>query len=107
MANIVLTLFLGFQWLRDRSRENAVREYLLAIRRMADRDGNSPGTLDAIDATLATIGSRRPFVEWGDRILRFIRVRSENEERSELSQVRNKNRILSPIQQTTDDTILK
>lgn len=65
VANIVLSLLLIFQWYRDRAREDAVKNGLLAVREMVSRTvaANSLDILDALDANLATLGGRPPFVE--------------------------------------------
>ena len=65
VANIILSLLLMFQWYRDRARESAVKNGLFAVREMVTRT-NTPSSqdiLDALDANLATLGARQPYIE--------------------------------------------
>ena len=65
VVNIILSLFLGFQWLKDRSREKSIRHGLFAVREMVERS-NSPSTpdiLSSLDGNLATLGVRPPYTE--------------------------------------------
>ena len=65
VANIVLSLLLIFQWYRDRAREGSIKNGLFAVRKMVSRIENptSQNALDALDASLATLGARRPYTE--------------------------------------------
>ena len=108
VANVILGLLTFFQWYRYRAREEATRELVLASRRIVMRNSEPKDAVDVLDATLATLGARNPFVEWGDRVLKFLRARSEKEKNSELfpiTNVANKdvNPILSPIQIATEN----
>ena len=71
VANIIFPLLLLFQWYKDRSREEAIRNTLVGIRDMVHRADtpSSPDILTAIDSGLATLGVRRPFVERGKQII--------------------------------------
>lgn len=109
VANIILTLFLLFQWYRDRAREEAIRNYILAGRRMVMRGSDSMAVIDALDATLSTLGSRKPFLEWGDGVLKFLHIRSSEEKVAGLSSLSNlklnriDDTILSPFQVQSKD----
>lgn len=72
------------------------------------RNNEPRDAVDVLDATLATLGARRPFMEWGDKVLRFLQVRSESEKNSELSPINNVankdvDPILSPLQIATEN----
>src|SRR3989344_4304455 len=92
VANIILSLLLIFQWHRDRSREDSVKNSLLGIREMVQRANalSSPDILTAIDSHLATLDVRFPYVERGRRLISGILTRFKRIETAPLSE-------LSPI----------
>ena len=68
------------------------------------RNSEPKDAVDVLDATLATLGARAPFVEWGDRVLRFLKFRSEKEKNSGLLTIsgsgdKNIEPVLSPLQE--------
>ena len=70
--NIILSLLLLFQWYNNHAKEQSVKNNLLGIRRVLDSDKkNSKNTTlkEFLDATLATIGARPPFIEDGKKML--------------------------------------
>ena len=67
VANIIFPLLIFFQWLRGYSRENVIKNNLVAIHRIIKRINHpeAKSAFEVLDATLlATIGARRPFEEW-------------------------------------------
>ena len=75
--NIILGLLLLFQWDRKHASEQATKLGLLGTRRMVGRL-DSPAAadiMDSLDATLATLNARSPFIEWSQRILLNIQER--------------------------------
>lgn len=107
VANIILGLFTFFQWFRYRAREEATRELVLASRRIVMRNNEPEDAVDVLDATLATLGARGPFVEWGDRVLKFLRVRSEGEKNSELSPIKKESNAIPSPYQHEEEKIIK
>ena len=71
VTTTVLTLGLFFQWYKQSAKEQSVKNNLFSIRRAVDRiTRNSDSSLvqakaqdliDSLDATLATLGMRKPF----------------------------------------------
>ena len=93
VVNIILSLFLGFQWLKDRSREKSIRHGLFGVREMVERS-NSPSTpdiLSSLDGNLATLGVRPPYTERCKNVLSSIALRLKQAENASLPE-------LSPIQ---------
>ena len=74
VANIVLSLLVIFQWYRDRAREDAVKNNMFAVREMVRRidSTTSQDVIDTIDANLATLGARKPYVERCKRTIATI-----------------------------------
>jgi hypothetical protein len=87
--NIILSLIFLFQWWRNQSREEAVKYHLLAVREMVKRteSQSSPDIMGSLDATLATLGTRRPYVERCRRILLSIGVKFHRSENAPLLEV--------------------
>ena len=96
--NIVLTLLIVFQWFWDRARERAVKNALLAIKRIVLRLPREKASdlLDVIDATLATIGARKPFSAWGTRTIEALHSRFSKDEGQTLTHTRSHD-VMHPI----------
>ena len=85
VANIIFPLLIFFEWLRGYSRENVIKNNLIAVHRIISRIDHqeATGALDILDATLATIGARRPFEDWAEQKItqiknRFLAKEKEN-----------------------------
>ncbi len=108
VGNIILPLLLIFQWYKGYAKEQAIKNALFAAHRIIERiqDPNKNSALDALDATLATLGARGPFRDGMkkcvDRALSLFKresvkpilnlppYSSENSEEDEIEQSRKK-----------------
>jgi len=90
LANIIFPLLLFFQWSRNYSREQAVKNHILATHRMIGRikDDNSENIIDSIDATLASLDARSPFLEWSKEKLKEIHLKLKKEEEKPIDETR-------------------
>src|SRR3989344_630166 len=84
VINVVLSLFLLFQWYKNHAREEAVKNGVLAVHAMIERlsDPRAQDILDSLDGTLATLGRRHPFIRWGDTLILSISTRFKAREAS-------------------------
>lgn len=60
--SIILSLLFVFQWYKQRAKEQSVKLNLLGVRRILNRTANTDAATEALDATLASLGTRGPFV---------------------------------------------
>lgn len=94
MFSIILALLLLFQWYSQHAKEQSIKNYLFSIKRMVARiEGlnsvevmkeKARDLIDTIDATLATVGARHPFLIKVEEVLKKIRERFESEEKKDL-----------------------
>lgn len=99
ITNVVLTLFLVFQWYKQHAKEQSVKYNLFSIRRMISRIPEITDThnikqkaddlVDALDATLATLGARNPFTKRMQEIVNAIEKRFYKESVEELKRLPN------------------
>jgi hypothetical protein len=78
--NIILSLLLLFQWYFGHAKEQSIKNNLLGIKRILDSDKKNfenTSMKEFLDATLATIGARPPFIEDGKKILDSILRRNK------------------------------
>ena len=70
VVNVVLTLFLVFQWWKNHSKEQSVKYGLFAVRSIVGRisgtklnevSQRAEDAVDALDGVLATLDARPPF----------------------------------------------
>jgi len=61
--NIILGLFIAFQWLQQHAKEQSVKNNLFAVRRILDSVPGSEAAVATLDAALATLGARNPFIK--------------------------------------------
>lgn len=91
-TNVVLSLLILFQWWKQYAKEQSVKNNLSALRRIIistakakNESLSDPALLiEIVDATLATLGSRRPFSVWTERVISFIHKRNERDADEEL-----------------------
>jgi hypothetical protein len=96
--SVIFNIILVFQWMWDRAREKTVVNQLVSARRTALRRGDRLVIVDQLDATLATLGERNPFLAQVEKIIEFIKAKIESEKNSPLSfEVKGKNAIPSPF----------
>lgn len=90
LANIIFPLILFFQLSRNYSREQAVKNHILATHRMIARikDDNAENIIDSIDATLASINRRSPFLDWGEAKLKEIHLKLKQEEKKPVNDIK-------------------
>lgn len=96
-TNVVLTLLLFFQWYRQYAKEQSIKNNLFSIRRMLGRTLETTDAqtltqkahdlIDALDATLATLDARTPFVKRIQETLNAIQVRFQKESMEELKRL--------------------
>src|SRR3989344_4457545 len=73
--NIIFPLLLVFQWYKGYAKEQSIKNNLLGIKIVLDSDKKNnkyKALREFLDATLATIGARPPFVEKGKKMIRVI-----------------------------------
>ena len=73
--NIIFSLLLVFQWYKGYAKEQSVKNNLLGIKVVLDSDKKNnkyKALREFLDATLATIGARPPFVEKGKKMIQAI-----------------------------------
>ena len=63
-SSIILTLLLFFQWYKQHAKEQSIKNNLLAVRRILNKtlNANTEAATEALDATLASLGARGPFI---------------------------------------------
>jgi len=86
-------------WDRQYAKEQSVKNNLIAMRRIIERIqelGNieavihkSKDLVDNLDATLATLGARRPFEEIRQKVLDMVSKRIQNESEKTLESLPN------------------
>jgi len=96
ITNVILTLLLLFQWYRADAKEQSVKNNLLGIRRMLSRlpKWKAYHLTDALDATLATLDTRLPFVVRLHEVLDGIKKRFRSESEKVIELVPNEEDIL-------------
>ncbi|MEK7208069.1 MAG: hypothetical protein AAB699_00795 [Patescibacteria group bacterium] len=79
----VLTLLNFFQWYGSHAKEQTIKHNLFAMRRVLvgiNQKGASPGeiasVIEMVDATLATLGTRRPYISAVQKLI--IQVHEQN-----------------------------
>ena len=93
VANIVLTLLLLFQWWKQYSKEQSVKNGLLAVRRIIGRiqDGaiasKAEDAVDTLDGVLATLDTRRPFSGRLEKVLSSVRYKFQSEAEKEVVEI--------------------
>lgn len=97
--NIILALFLFFQWFKNRAREESIKNNVFSARRMVaglmehnnDVKQKAKDITEILDATLATLGARLPFKKWREIIIERIRQRNRKEEQLPITEEKNEN----------------
>lgn len=98
VISVILTLLIIFQWYKQRAKEQSVKNNLLAIRRILSNSGTSEqtdslqkteDTINVLDATLATLGSRSPFVRRLNEVMTIIEKRFEIQAGADLTRTSN------------------
>lgn len=88
--NIVLTLLLLFQWHKMHAKEQSIKFSLFAIRRiLGRRNPTAEDIIEQLDAVLATLDARRPFVQRTNEVFNTIRTRFDIESQKELKNLPN------------------
>ena len=97
VANIILTLLLFFQWDRKHTKEQATKNNILATRMMVSRikDASADNILSSIDATLASLDARSPFVEQSKAVLDDIKQRFQREEKVPLAKLEQEESLIN------------
>lgn len=97
VANVILTLLLFFQWDRKHAKEQATKNNVLATRMMVARLGDTSANniLSNIDATLASLDARSPFIEQSKIVLEDIKQRFRREEKAPLIKLERKEELVS------------
>lgn len=93
--NIVLSLLLAFQWYKGHAKEQSVKNNLLGIKIVLDsekKNNRNKALREFLDATLATIGARPPFVEKGKKTLQTIEKKFAKKSNGKIKQ----SEVLSP-----------
>ncbi len=98
IISVILTLLIVFQWYKQRAKEQSVKNNLLAIRRILSNSGTSGQTdlmqktediINVLDATLATLGSRSPFVRRLNEVVTIIEKHFEVQAEADLKRTSN------------------
>ena len=98
LANVILTMLLVFQWDRSHAKEQSVKNNIFATRRMvAGLFGHNDGVVaqkakditENVDATLATLDARSPFIERLQYILNLVRRKNIEDAKKEVSVAEN------------------
>lgn len=87
--NIILTLLLVFQWLRSYAKEQSIINNVIAMRRIIERGkgggaSNKKDVIEILDATLATLGARSPFVKKMKQAVTYARDLMSKEENGDI-----------------------
>ena len=92
VANVVLTLFLGFQWWRSHAKEQSVKNGLFAVRsivqrisgiRLAEVAQRAEDAVDALDGVLATLDARPPFSRKSRQTMDEVHEKFKNQKEKE------------------------
>ncbi len=86
-ANIILTLLIIFQWVKQHAKEQSIKNNLFAIRRVVSRisDIRSSDVVDHLDAVLASLGAREPFSYAVKDKIKSILLDFKNDSKSKMS----------------------
>lgn len=86
--NIILTLLIIFQWYKQHAKEQSIKNNLFAIRRTLEPVLNPEATIEFIDATLASLGSRRPFIEKLKETQEYIKCKFVVESKKKIAELK-------------------
>ncbi len=99
IISTILTLLIIFQWFRQQAKEQSVKHNLFAMRRTLIRfqevsdsvvvSQKATDLSDWLDATLATLGARFPFVRRLDEVMDMIKSRFSSESEDDLKHLPN------------------
>lgn len=99
IISVVLSLLIVFQWYKQHTKEQSIKNSLFSIRRMIDRTlgvnslqaiaQKSTDLIDAIDSILATLGVRTPFRKRLLETLDMIAMRFRKESSKDLERLPN------------------
>lgn len=87
--NIILGLFIMFQWFRQYSKEQSIKNTLFAMRRILNSVPESTAAVETLDAALATLGARNPFVKRFCVVRDMIMERFQKEEIASVEELQN------------------
>lgn len=96
VANVVLTLLLLFQWLKQYAKEQSVKNGLLAVRRIIGRITQSQKSavaskaedaVDSLDGVLATLDARHPFAKRLEGVLDSVQQKFQHEAKKEVKEI--------------------
>ena len=99
ITSAILTLLLIFQWYRQYAKEQSIKNSLFSLRRMLGRTigateaeittQKAHDLIDVLDATLATLDTRMPFIKRLRETLNTIEARFCKESLEELKRLPN------------------
>lgn len=86
-ANIILSLLLIHQWMKQYAKEQSIKNNLFSIRKVVNRihDIRSKDVVDHIDAVLASLGARGPFSDMVSQKIDSIILGFKKDSSSEVS----------------------
>ncbi len=109
ITNVILILLLFFQWDRQYAKEQSLKYILFSIRRMISRISEvpdsqmvkekAPDLIDTLDACLATLGARSPFMNRMQETLSMIKDKFVKESSDEIKKL--------PSEISEDEKIVK